>query len=495
MKIFKIILKYVLITSLSAIIFLGCEMEEEKFTGLKISGGNRYVEAGAEVEITAVFYKDDSKKSVEISFEIINDTTGAAGLSADKSESGMPVTVTVGSKSDSLVGIRAKYDSYTAITYLGVAAKGFALDNTVPGFAGLGVDSSLMTEVVTVTTPDGLIQYAKKGGYVIYIDSAIDMSRGMLPPAGSVSTASTSLMDAFVAENTTHSTYAEFLKTESNVGAGEDTKTSAISNAYKSKIQIQIASNTAIIGKGENAVIRGGSFSVKSNNVIIRNLTLQDAADPFPHHESGDGWNSQHDCISIDSGSNIWIDHCTLEDTLKLGTAANGEKWQIYDGLCDIKSNAYNITVSNCIFRNHDKTMLIGSGDSDGSNETRTVSLMGNMFLNCSQRCPMVRNTKIHVLNNVYKTTSGGLYGSSYCIGNRKNALIVAEGNVFGASGATINKSDGIVTSINNSGLSNSGSLEETFNPYDYYGYIPLSASAIKNSINSTAGAGILTVE
>lgn len=471
-----------------AVLLTACQTEDEPFTGLTISGGNCYVEADGTVSITATFIKEDkTDNTAAVTFSILSDTTGGASLSETQTLSGNPVELTVGSTEDSLVTVKAECGNYYAVTSVGIKASGYALDNSVPGFAGLGVDISKMTKTITVSAPDDLITYAKKGGYIIYIESEIDMSRGMLPAAGGKSTDSTTALDEFVAANTSYSTYAAWLKGETNVSSSEDTKTSTISKAYKSKIQICPASNTAIIGVGSDAIVRGGTFSISTNNVIIRNLTIRDAVDPFPHHESGDGWNAQHDNIGIDGGSNIWIDHCTLEDTLKLGTAANGEKWQVYDGLCDIKSSAFNITVSNCIFRNHDKTMLIGSGDSDGSNKTRTVSLFNNLFENCGQRCPMVRNAKIHILNNVYRVTSGGFYGNSYCIGNRKNALIVAEGNYFSA-GTIIDKSDGIVTARNNSGLSDSGSFSETFNPYDYYGYISLSASKAYSAVLSNSG-------
>ena len=509
MKCFKS-LSASLLALISGLFFAGCETEESPFTGLRLSGANCYVAAGKTAELTAVFVKEDKEnKSAEITWTLINDTTGGASLTAvsllsgqnvnlsnDQSVSllsGQSATFTAGSTEGGLCGIKVSYENYSVTAYIGVEENGFSLENRVPGFAGLGADISKMTKSVTVSDPDDLISYASQGGYIIYIESEIDMSRGMLPAAGSKFTTSTTALDEFVAANTSYSTYAAWLKGETNVSSSEDTKTSTISKAYKSKIQICPASNTAIIGVGSDAIVRGGTFSISTNNVIIRNLTIRDAVDPFPHHESGDGWNAQHDNIGIDGGSNIWIDHCTLEDTLKLGTAANGEKWQVYDGLCDIKSSAFNITVSNCIFRNHDKTMLIGSGDSDGSNKTRTVSLFNNLFENCGQRCPMVRNTKIHILNNVYSVTSGGFYSNSYCIGNRKNALIVAEANYFSA-GTAVSNSDGIVTSLNNSGLADSGSLTETFNPYDYYGYIALSAKDIYTEIASTAGAGILSV-
>ena len=97
-----------------------------------------------------------------------------------------------------------------------------------------------------------------------------------------------------------------------------------------------------IIGLGTNSGLKGGSINISGvSNVAVRNLTIQDAYDPFPHHEKDDGFNAQLDCIVIQgTTSNIWIDHCTLKDTMyykKVAISGGSEKWQTYDGLCDIK--------------------------------------------------------------------------------------------------------------------------------------------------------------
>ena len=52
--------------------------------------------------------------------------------------------------------------------------------------------------------------------------------------------------------------------------------------------------------------------------------------------------------------------------------------------------------------------MLIGSSDKDGEDDpaARKISLFYNYWLNCGQRCPFVRNSLCHVLNNVYDSDS-----------------------------------------------------------------------------------------
>ncbi|WP_413784224.1 hypothetical protein [Campylobacter concisus] len=76
------------------------------------------------------------------------------------------------------------------------------------------------------------------------------------------------------------------------------------------------------------------------------------------------------------------------------------------------------ITISHNIFGNHDKTILIGSKDSDGSSETRTITLAYNIFDNCAQRLPMARNAKVHVYNNFYDSKDG-FYNQKYAVGVR----------------------------------------------------------------------------
>jgi pectate lyase len=210
------------------------------------------------------------------------------------------------------------------------------------------------------------------------------MSDGMIPTTGG---GTTEKLDALVKERTSgeYTTYVAFrdayaasctAATEGN--SPLDSTLSKLNSAYGSVISVSLKSNTTLIGKGENCGIKGGAISISGvSNVQVRNLVLQDAYDPFPHHENSDGFNAQHDNICVSGTSkNIWIDHCTLEDTMGLvyvTIQGGSEKWQTYDGLLDMKAGCTNITISNCKFYNHDKTMLIGSGDGDGDSSKRSL--------------------------------------------------------------------------------------------------------------------------
>ena len=470
--------------------FAGCKIDEP-FSGIKFSGAEFYVQPESNVDITATFYKDDvADLSAVVNFSIVDgsDSTGGASFGenslATSAKSGETVSVKVGKVVGGSVKIKAECNGFTA--FKGVCIElpdQISLSDKPLGFASLGIDTSKMTETVEVSSSSALKEYAKKGGYIIWVKGEIDMSEGMLPAEGSKSIDSTDKLDAFIADyykssDKKYTSYSDWIKNMTNVSSGEDNYPDKnLSKKYKDVVQITVASNTAIIGM-EGATIRGGTFSVNSGNVVIRNIHFKDAVDPFPKHQAGDGWNAQHDLIGIDSGKNIWIDHCTFEDTLTLGYAANGEKWQVYDGLCDMKKTATNITVSRCVFKNHDKTMLIGSGDSDGASDptARKISLIANYWLNCGQRCPMVRNSLCHVLNNVYASDSSRVYTSQSSINARAGSTVCAESNWFG-NVASPSEKDGTIYNGANS----------IFNPADFYDYAKYSS---KEAVMEDAGAG-----
>ena len=339
----------------------------------------------------------------------------------------------------------------------------------------------------------------------------IDLSNGYLP---STAGGSTSGLDSIVKEQTSskYTSYSDFVtayakscSTSTDDSSSSSPESSlgsylwACNSAYGSIIKVNVASNTWIVGKTSSSGIKGGMLNISSvSNVVLRNLTIQDAYDPFPHHEEDDGYNAQWDCVVIQGSSyNVWIDHCTFKDSMGLSYVSTGgstsEKWQTYDGLCDMKGSVYNITVSWCKFQDHDKTMLIGSSDSDGSNSTRTVTLHHNYFYNCGQRLPMVRNTRLHLFNNYYDASSPR-YSQQYGVGVRKNALIIAENNIFG-SGMYYSFKDsyGTLYSSGNSDSSSKGcnSTTTSSKPFSVtYSYSLDSTSTAKSNVSSNAGAG-----
>ena len=424
-----------------------------------------------------------------------------------------------------------------------LSGKTISLTDIPLGYASKGTSYVTMGGK-TVTNRADLLSAIKSGG-VIIIDGMIDMSEGKLPAAGSKSTDSTDKLDAFMKSKLggKYQTYAAWVEAYSkacdllteddikydkskepfskndkvqNSGLYQDVQD--LNKEYGNLIKLELQDNTTLIGKGSGSGIRGGTIQINGKkNIQIRNLTIQDAFDPFPHHEvksdanKTDGYNAQWDGINIQDSSkssseNIWIDHVTFEDTMTLGYVYtqgiqqddHKEKWQTYDGLCDMKNDSTNITISNCIFRNHDKTMLIGSSDSDGDNTKRFVTLQGNYFYNCGQRLPMVRNTTIHILNNYYDADSNKVYDQQYAVGCRKNSIIYAEANYFGSgikysfkdSYGTLHSSGNTDNCQQKSSITSAKDSKLFKDEVGAYSYTPVTAEQAKTTAMSSAGAG-----
>lgn len=413
--------------------------------------------------------------------------------------------------------------------------------DTPLGFAGVNYAMPTFTNVVTVKTRNELMNAIKKENSLIYIDGMIDMSDegngSKLPAEGASNIAVSSVMNSWIASQTsnaytTYGAWVEAYAAACSTTTNDKDKTPKkgshsslydtvwkLNDAWKLVIQLNLKSNTTIIGLGNNSGIRGGTISINGiKNVVIRNLTLVDAIDMFPHHEvnskgESDGFNAQFDCITIQGSNtaNIWIDHCTMKDTLVMQHVQSGtrEKWQNYDGLCDIKGDGNGITVSNCHMYHHDKTMLVGSDDDEGNNEVRKLSIINNHFDTCVQRLPMARNSQFHVLNNWYtfnKTQSvgDGKSKGDYCIGARKGALIYSEANYFDSNMQYSIR--GNTDTASTAKVYDTGSVDKNTKKTDEYtavdsapftvpySYEPMTAENAKTYVAANAGAGVWTV-
>lgn len=429
------------------------------------------------------------------------------------------------------------YSATCAVTVTSTVATNVIKASDTPiGFATAGTFTSTPTKASTgsysnpVTTRDGLISAISKGG-LIYIKGMIDMtdtgSGTMIPTVSDGSYVYPATLDSFVSSNTSYESYSAWksayiskCETDTDDESYSLCSISTLYKAYKSMIQLNVKSNTTIIGLDSSSGIIGGTISISSvRNVAIRNIILQDAYDPFPHHEENDGWNSQYDGITVQGTcSGIWIDHCTFQDslngsdsTLDYVTNASGEKehWNPYDGQCDIKGTISSMTVSYCKFMNHDKTMLLCSGTSDTG--TKNVTLAYNYFYGCKQRLPMVGIANLHTFNNYFAIGDGTYSSNDYAIGLRYSAQVVSENNCFSSwikrsykdqgiksifgvsamlysSGDTDNSSKGNV--IDDSYQTSTRSDLFTVD----YSYSLKESSELETYIPANAGAGVWTV-
>ncbi|MEU5342032.1 polysaccharide lyase family 1 protein [Streptomyces sp. NPDC020766] len=294
----------------------------------------------------------------------------------------------------------------------------------------------------------------------------------------------------------------------------------AAQTKQKKNIVFRVPANTTVVGvPGTKAGITGGSLQVQDvDNVIIRNLSLTATEDCFPQWDPTDGssgeWNSNYDSVSLRGATHVWADHNTFSDAPFFDKSEQtyfGRKYQIHDGALDITNGSDLVTVERNQFTDHDKTMLIGSSDTDSVGKLR-VSIHHNVWKGITQRAPLARIGQIHLYNNVYDTTTLNGYAPKYSLDSRAKAQVVAEhnnwtipsgakvaallsgdgtGSVAGTGNLVNGKSTDLVAAYNSA---NSKKLKTTVN------WKPTLTAGLQTSANSlpaellgSTGAGVLS--
>lgn len=227
------------------------------------------------------------------------------------------------------------------------------------------------------------------------------------------------------------------------------------SNKEKAQIQIRVPSNTSLIGLGTDATLSSVFLSVnRGHNITVRNLTLESPVDWFTSWDPGDGadgnWNGRFKAMGVVTGTNIWVDHCTFTDGAYPDDEApvgfGGRTVQRHDGLLDVEDGSDFVTVSYSTFSGHDKTMLIGSGDSHADKDAGHLRMTfhHNLFDNAVERSPRVRFGAVHTYNNLFvgavddpafPMPSQALGGYAYFLGVGYQSKIVSEYNAFEYTG------------------------------------------------------------
>lgn len=204
-------------------------------------------------------------------------------------------------------------------------------------------------------------------------------------------------------------------------------------------VNVNVPSNTTLVGVGDDATIIGASLQVKGvSNVIIRNIAFEDTYDCFPQWDPTDGdkgaWNSEYDNLVVYGSTHVWVDHNTFSDGDRPDADQPlyfGQVFQQHDGLFDIVRGADLVTVSWNVLKDHDKTMLIGNSDGAGASDRGKlrVTLHHNLFKDVKERAPRVRFGQVDSYNNHFVATTGSAYGYSYGVGFESK--LVAEHNAF----------------------------------------------------------------
>ncbi|KAJ5041621.1 uncharacterized protein L3040_005199 [Drepanopeziza brunnea f. sp. 'multigermtubi'] len=191
--------------------------------------------------------------------------------------------------------------------------------------------------------------------------------------------------------------------------AGDEAKTVIVSGTIKMEAaQVNIGSNTSLLGKDSGAILIGFGVLVKGKtNVIIRNLTIQKVLE------------KNGDAIGVSTSTNVWIDHVDLSSEM------TGDK-NTYDGLIDVTTGSDYITISNSFIHDHHKASLVGNGDDTGSIDSgkMRVTFHNNYFLNVGSRAPLYRWGSGHVFNSYFEDVPDGIHV-------RSDAQVLVESNTW----------------------------------------------------------------
>lgn len=338
--------------------------------------------------------------------------------------------------------------------------------STVGGFGGntTGGSQAAADHVYTVTDRQSLLKAL--GGEknttpkIIYVSGKIDMT---VNAQGQTLTAADYAKGTGYDFNSYLAAYDPSTWGKKLPSGTQETDRLAAQKNQAAQVEIKVPANTTIIGE-PGAQFIGGNLVIQKDNVIVRNIYFETPYDDFPQwdptDESTGNWNSQYDAISVQGANNVWLDHNTFDDgthTDDQNGTYYGREYQHHDGVTDFTNGADNITVSDNIYRNHDKTMLIGNSDTKTSDAGKLhVTVTHNMFENTIQRTPRVRYGEVQVVNNLYQNDGTSSYKFKYAWGLGKSAQIDAQNNVLNIAHASASD---IISKLKGTQLSDSGTV------------------------------------
>lgn len=248
--------------------------------------------------------------------------------------------------------------------------------------------------------------------------------------------------------------------------SGDTPKVVQVSGTLTGSGMIDVGSNTTIAGLGTNATLDGFGLRVDGeNNVIITNLTFTGSSD---------------DGITIeDNAHHVWAHHNRFEPNT--------------DGALDIRRGSSYITVAWNHFIGTDKTMLVGSNETEYETLDSKVTYHHNWFDGTVQRNPRIRFADVHIFNNYYDGVT------SYGVVSVQFADVLFEGNYLdlasagnraaSTGGVAESPHKGDIVACNNAEIS--GVIETrglAFDPGLEYSYNMQDATTVPATVMADAG-------
>lgn len=254
--------------------------------------------------------------------------------------------------------------------------------------------------------------------------------------------------------------------------ASDSAKVVKVSGLISLSGQVDVGSNTTVLGVGSSSGFTGGGLRLKEKaNVVIRNLNISKPVAPA-------------DGITVQKSTKVWIDHNTF-------SADRNHDKDYYDGLLDINHASDNVTVSWNKFADHFKGSLVGHSDNNASEDTGhlKVTYHHNWFSNVYSRIPSLRFGTGHFYDNYVQ-------GAETAAHSRMGAQMLVENNVFRDTkvAVTTNRDsdvDGYAVLRGNDlgGAATEISQVGSFtNPP--YSYTAEPASSVVSTVTGQAGAG-----
>ncbi|MFJ5222494.1 polysaccharide lyase family 1 protein [Streptomyces sp. NPDC088400] len=254
--------------------------------------------------------------------------------------------------------------------------------------------------------------------------------------------------------------------------ASDTAKVVRVSGLISLTGQVDIGSNTTVLGVGSGSGFTGGGLRIKeSTNVIVRNLNISKPVAPA-------------DGITVQKSTKVWIDHNSF-------SADRTHDKDFYDGLLDITHASDSVTVSWNTFKDHFKGSLVGHSDNNPTEDTGhlRVTYHHNQFSNVYSRIPSLRFGTGHFYDNYVQ-------GADTACHSRMGAQMLVENNVFRDTkiAVTTNRSSDVDGYAVLRGNDLGGAATEISQPGSFtkppYSYTAEPASSVVASVTSGAGAG-----